>query len=51
MSEMFSEDFMNGFKDRWNADGELAGALKKSDLIQSSAMELMVKTIPAVYLA
>jgi len=29
MSEMFSEDFMNGFKDRWNADGELAGALEK----------------------
>ena len=29
MSEMFSEDFMNGFKDRWNADSELAGALEK----------------------
>ncbi|HFD78818.1 MAG TPA: SCP-2 sterol transfer family protein [Gammaproteobacteria bacterium] len=29
MSEMFSEEFMNAFKDRWNADPELAGALEK----------------------
>ena len=29
MSDMFSEEFMNGFKDRWNADSELAGALEK----------------------
>lgn len=29
MSDMFSADWMNGFKDRWNADGELAGALEK----------------------
>ena len=29
MAEMFSEEFMNGFKDRWNADGALAGALEK----------------------
>ena len=29
MSELFSEEFMNGFKDRWNADSELAGALEK----------------------
>ena len=29
MSDMFSADWMNGFKDRWNADSELAGALEK----------------------
>jgi hypothetical protein len=29
MSELFSADWMNGFKERWNADGELAGALEK----------------------
>ncbi len=29
MSDMFSEDFMQGFKDRWNADPGLAGALEK----------------------
>lgn len=29
MSDMFSEEFMNGFKDRWNSDSELAGALEK----------------------
>ncbi len=27
MAEMFSEEFMNGFKDRWNADSALSGAL------------------------
>ncbi|MDT8388006.1 MAG: SCP-2 sterol transfer family protein [Thiogranum sp.] len=29
MAEMFSDEWMNGFKDRWNADPELAGALEK----------------------
>ena len=29
MAELFSEEWMNSFKDRWNADGELAGALAK----------------------
>lgn len=29
MSDMFSADWMNGFKERWNADNELAGALEK----------------------
>ena len=29
MSEIFSAEWMNGFKERWNADGELAGALEK----------------------
>ena len=29
MSEMFSEEFMQKFKDNWNADSELAGALEK----------------------
>jgi len=29
MAEMFSEEFMNGFKDRWNADSALSGALEK----------------------
>jgi hypothetical protein len=29
MSDLFTSDWMNGFKDRWNADGELAGALSK----------------------
>ena len=29
MSDIFSEEFMNGFKDRWNADSALAGALEK----------------------
>ena len=29
MSELFSEEWMNGFKDRWNADSDLAGALEK----------------------
>jgi hypothetical protein len=26
---MFSADWMNGFKERWNADSELAGSLEK----------------------
>ena len=29
MSDLFTSDWMNGFKDRWNADGDLAGALGK----------------------
>lgn len=29
MAELFSEEWMQGFKDRWNADNELAGALAK----------------------
>ncbi len=29
MSDLFTADWMNGFKDRWNADDELAGALSK----------------------
>ena len=29
MAELFSEDWMGAFKDRWNADGELSGALAK----------------------
>ena len=29
MSELFSEDWMQDFKDRWNADQDLAGALEK----------------------
>ncbi len=29
MSDLFTSDWMNGFKDRWNADNELAGALGK----------------------
>lgn len=29
MAEMFSEEWMNGFKERWNADPDLAGALEK----------------------
>jgi hypothetical protein len=29
MSDLFTSDWMNGFKDRWNADSELAGALGK----------------------
>ncbi|MCO6412169.1 MAG: hypothetical protein J5I92_05440, partial [Thiogranum sp.] len=29
MAELFSQEWMNGFKDRWNADRELSGALEK----------------------
>lgn len=29
MAELFSEEWMNQYKDRWNADRELAGALEK----------------------
>ncbi|TCK18968.1 hypothetical protein DFR30_2257 [Thiogranum longum] len=29
MSDMFSAEWMNGFKERWNADSDLAGALEK----------------------
>lgn len=29
MSDMFSADWMNGFKERWNADDALSGALEK----------------------
>ena len=29
MAELFSEEWMQGFKERWNADSELAGALEK----------------------
>ena len=29
MSDLFTSDWMNGFKDRWNADNDLAGALAK----------------------
>ncbi len=29
MSDLFTADWMSGFKERWNADSELAGALEK----------------------
>ena len=29
MPELFSDEFMNNYKDRWNADSELSGALEK----------------------
>lgn len=29
MAELFSQEWMDGFKDRWNADRELSGALEK----------------------
>jgi len=29
MADLFSEEWANGFKDRWNADSDLAGALEK----------------------
>lgn len=29
MADMFSDEFMQGFKDRWNADNDLSGALEK----------------------
>ncbi len=31
MSELFSENWLNRFKDEWNKEPELAGALKKID--------------------